>query len=95
MRIRHAVCLLALLSAGCAAAPKVIDGTHFCLGAYVPYDGGFYGLDVVEYTSGCVVKALPTNAPWKVEREYCSTNRWLFGMVETNERTKMTVEAKK
>lgn len=86
--------LIAVLVLGCGTArPKVVDGTNLAIGAYIPYDGGLYGLNVVEYTSGCVIKGLPTNGEWQVSREYTATNTWIFGLATTIEHTKLDVKA--
>ena len=37
---------LALLC-GCASRQRYMEGTHLALGAYVPYDSGLYGVELV------------------------------------------------
>ena len=86
--------LTLLIALGCSSMPKVIDGTNLSLGAYLPYDGGIYGLNVVEYTSGCVIKSLPTNGQWEVKRTYSATNTWLYGLGKTVESTSLEAKGK-
>lgn len=94
MKALKLLLLAALLAAssGCTTKPKVVDGVNLALGAYIPYDGGIYGLSLVEYTSGCVVKSLPTNCAWSISREYAATNSWFFGFAKTVEHTKLDVK---
>lgn len=94
MRFLHPLLIAAaLFLSGCSTSPRIVEGTHFCLGCYLPYEGGLVGLDLLEYTSGCVVKSLPTNAPFEVSRVYSSTNTWFFGLARTVERTELKVKA--
>ena len=52
------------------------------------------GLNVVEYTSGCVIKSLPTNGQWEVKRTYSATNTWLYGLGKTVESTCLEAKGK-
>lgn len=63
------------------------------LGAYIPVDGSLFGVEVVNYLSGCAVRT-STNQSFSVEREYASTNSY-FGIVNTSEKTKTKVEVNK
>ena len=81
---------LALLC-GCGSTPKFVEGTSLSLGAYIPWDGGLYGLELMQYVNGAVVK-VSTNTCYQIRREHSSTNSWLWGMMETRESSKTTVD---
>ncbi len=77
--------LAAALFAGCFSPyPKVISGTHISLGAYFPWDGQLYGLELMQYTSGLIV-TVPSNLPYEVHREFSITNDWAWGMLRSVE----------
>lgn len=84
-----------LLLAGCAGKQRYLEGTHLALGAYIPWDEGLYGVELVQYTSGALL-ATSTNTPCTFSRTYSATNTYLWGMVETRESTKsdLTVKGK-
>lgn len=84
---------LLLLACGCVSKNSYVEGTCLQLGAYLPVDGNLFGVEVVNYLSGCAVRTA-TNQTFSVEREYAATNSY-FGCVETAERTKTKVEVKK
>lgn len=63
------------------------------LGAYLPYDGSLFGVECLNYLSGCAVRTSTNNA-FTVEREFSSTNSY-FGIVHTSERSKTKVEIQK
>lgn len=90
---RLAIAALAVALAGCKAAPKMVEGTSVQLGAYLPFDGNLYGVELVSFVSGCVVRT-PTNQAYSVERTYASTNSWGWGLVHSVEssNTKVTFE---
>ena len=77
---------------GCGSMNAYNDGTMIQLGAYVPTGDSLVGIEVLNYLSGCCVRA-NSNQAFKVEREYCATNSY-FGIVRVQERTKTTVEVK-
>ena len=83
---------LALLC-GCGTSPKYVEGTSFSLGAYIPFDGSLYGLELMQYVNGSVVR-VPTNTAYRIHREHSATNSWLWGMLETRESSKTKVEFK-
>lgn len=89
------ICSIAcmLILAGCASKQRYIEGTHLALGAYLPFEDALYGVELVQYTSGAVLTTA-TNTPCVFEREYVSTNRYFWGMVETRENTKTKFEIK-
>ena len=82
-----------LLLCGCGAGHKYVEGTSLQLGAYVPWESNIYGVELVSYVSGCVVRGA-TNQAVTIEREYAATNTYFWGMVETRETTRTTVEGK-
>lgn len=84
---------LLLCSIGCSTSTRYVEGTSTSLGTYIPYDGSVYGLEIVQYLSGCKV-VCPTNQNMSVEREFCSSNTY-FGIVHTSERSKTKVDVKK
>lgn len=89
---RLIITVLALLC-GCGTSPKYVEGTSLSLGAYIPWDGGLYGLELMQYVNGSVV-TVPTNTACQISREHSATNSWLWGMMESREQTKTTVEIK-
>ena len=80
--------LLALAVCGCGTSPKVVDGVSISLGAYIPWDGQMYGLELIQFVSGTST-LLPTNGKHGICREHCSTNVWLWGMLESRESGKL------
>lgn len=80
-----------LLLGGCASVPSYVEGTSLQLGAYVPVNSNLYGVELLSYVSGCVVKGT-TNQTLTVEREYSATNSYFWGMVETRETTNTKVK---
>jgi len=56
-----------LLSAGCKIPDNNIflTGTHLTLGLYVPVNGSVYGIQMVDYLSGTMVKT-PSNEQFQV-----------------------------
>ena len=83
--------LLAALSIGCASKQAYIEGTHCAVGAYLPWEESLYGVQILQYTSGAYL-TVTTNNHVKFEREYCSTNIYLWGMVQTCEWSKSKLE---
>ena len=69
------------LCIGCASQPKFCEGTSVQLGAYVPWQSNLYGVEIMSYVNGCVVRT-PTNMCYEVQRNHCATNSWLWGMLE-------------
>lgn len=87
--MRYALIALALVLGGCTSSTRYVEGTSTSLGTYIPYDGSVYGLEIVQYLSGCKV-VCPTNQPMRVEREFCASNSY-FGIVHTTESSKTRV----
>lgn len=83
---------LALLC-GCGSAPKFVEGTTLSLGAYLPFDGSLYGLEIMQYVNGSVVK-VPTNTAYQIRREHSATNDWAWGLLKSVEHTKTKVDFK-
>lgn len=84
---------LLVLVCGCGTSPKYVEGTSLSLGAYIPWDGSLYGVELMQYVNGSVVKG-PTNTTYQIQREHSSTNSWLWGMLKSVEHSKTTVELK-
>lgn len=91
--MKKLVAALALL-AGCAQTPKMVEGTSLTLGAYVPWESNLYGVELVSYVNGCVVKA-PSNQTYTVERTYAATNSWGWGLVHSVESSNTKVKFEK
>lgn len=87
------IALTALAAAcGCSSRRGVIEGSHFALGAYLPWDGQLYGVELMQFVNGAYV-GFGTNDTVKYEREYAATNSYLWGMVETREWSRTKAEA--
>lgn len=83
-----------LLAAGCSApSPKIVEGTSLALGAYLPWDGNLYGVELMSYVSGTVVK-VPTNTAYQIERRHSVTNDWAWGLLRSVESTATSVRFK-
>lgn len=54
------------------------------MGAYLPFDGNLYGVELMSYVNGLKIQA-SSNQSFQVERTYTSTNDWLWGMMKTVE----------
>ena len=83
--------IAALALAGCVSSPKFVDGTAVSLGAYVPYQGNLYGLEIISFVSGALVRA-PTNTSFEVSRSHSLTNDWLWGMMKSAEASETRVK---
>lgn len=83
--------VMLVLILGCTTSNKYVEGTMTQIGAYAPIDGSIYGCEVVNYMNGCKVTSI-SNLPFKVDRLYCATNSYLWGMVTTTENTHTKVE---
>ena len=92
--MKYVALMLCILLAGCKANSRFVDGTSVQLGAYVPFNSNLYGLELVSYVNGCAVRT-PSNMNFTVEREYVSTNDYLWGAVKTCERTNVKVDVTK
>ena len=84
--VRLLVMLACALFLGCTSQPKYLEGTSISLGAYIPWSGSIYGLELLNYTNGAVVKG-PSNIVYEIQRNHSATNRWCWGMLETVEHT--------
>lgn len=78
---------------GCASKQRYVEGVHLSLGAYVPWEDGLYGVELVQYVSGAYFSAA-TNTPCQFTRDYAVTNSWLWGAVETVESSRTRLEVK-
>ena len=87
-----AIAACALL-AGCTSQPKYVEGTSLTLGAYIPWGGNLYGIELLSYVSGAVVK-VPSNTVYEIQRRHCATNSWMWGMMDTTESTTTKLQLK-
>jgi hypothetical protein len=90
--IRKLFLAVLLLLAGCKSQ-RYVEGTHLALGAYVPWENGLYGIEIVQYLNGAVLTT-STNTPCTFSRTYSSTNSYFWGMVETRETTSSELTVK-
>lgn len=92
--MKRAILAAAVLLAGCSSAPKYVEGTTLSLGAYIPWDGNLYGVELMSYVSGVVIKA-PTNTLYEVSRTYSATNEWGWGLLKSVESSNTKVKFSK
>lgn len=92
--MKHIALIACILLAGCTSNSRFVDGTLVQLGAYIPWESNLYGVELVSYVSGCALKA-SSNMCFSIEREYVATNSYLWGAVQTRERTNIKVDATK
>lgn len=78
---------------GCQTTPKYVEGTNLSIGAYVPVSGQLYGAEVLNWLSGAKI-ACCSNQTIAVDRDYCATNSYFWGMVKTSEHAKTKAEVK-
>ena len=91
MKTKTLTFITILLLCGCTSSPKYVEGTMTQIGAYIPYNGNLFGMEVLNYMNGCKVSCV-SNQAFKVDRTYASTNEYFWGMVKTQEHTKTKVE---
>lgn len=84
---------LYIATLGCSSNPKAVEGTSIQLGAYLPFEGNLYGVELVSYVNGLKVQA-SSNQSFQVVRTYTSTNEWLWGMVKTVEGSNTRVDVR-
>ena len=75
---------------GCTSTPKFVEGTSLQLGAYIPWQSNLYGVELMSYINGCVVR-VPTNICYEIQRTHSSTNSWMWGALETVESSETKV----
>jgi len=78
---------------GCAQSPKYVEGTSLTLGAYIPWGGNLYGIELLSYVNGAVVK-VPSNTCFQIRREHSATNSWMWGMLDTIDHTDTKIDLK-
>lgn len=83
--------LIYVLCQGCSTNQKAVEGTSIQLGAYLPFDGNLYGVELMSYVNGLKIQA-SSNQSFQVERTYNATNDWLWGMLKTVESSDTTVQ---
>lgn len=89
--MKRAVASLVFLFIGCVSHPKFVDGTSISLGAYVPWQSNLYGVELLSYVNGVVVKT-PTNMSYEVTRTHSASNDWCWGMMKSVEASKTEVK---
>ena len=82
---------LYVLFQGCSSSQKIVEGTSIQLGAYLPFEGNMYGVELVSYVNGLKLQT-STNQSFQVSRTYNATNDWLWGMMKTVESSDTTVQ---
>ena len=75
---------LYVLFQGCSSSQKMVEGTSIQLGAYLPFEGNLYGVELCSYVNGLKIQA-SSNQSFQVSRTYVATNDWLWGMMKTVE----------
>lgn len=83
--------LIYVLCQGCSTNQKAVEGTSIQLGAYLPFDGNLYGVELMSYVNGLKIQA-SSNQSFQVSRTYSSTNDWLWGMMKTVESSDTSVQ---
>lgn len=76
---------------GCSSSQKIVEGTSIQLGAYLPFEGNLYGVELVSYVNGMKLHT-STNQSFQVSRTYSSTNDWLWGMMKTVEGSDTSIQ---
>ena len=87
------VVLIYVLCQGCSTNPKAVEGSSIQLGAYLPFDGNLYGIELMSYVNGLKIQA-SSNQSFQVERTYTSTNEWAWGLLKSVEGSDTKVEVK-
>ena len=85
------IVLIYVLCQGCSTQQKIVEGTSIQLGAYLPFDGNLYGIELVSYVNGMKLQT-STNQSFQVSRTYNSTNDWLWGMMKTVESSDTSIQ---
>lgn len=85
--------LIYVLCQGCSTQQKVVEGTSIQLGAYLPFEGNLYGVELMSYVNGLKIQA-SSNQSFQVERTYTSTNEWAWGLLKSVENSDTKVEVK-
>lgn len=85
------VVLIYVLCQGCSSSQKIVEGTSIQLGAYLPFEGNLYGVELVSYVNGLKLQS-STNQSFQVSRTYNATNDWLWGMMKTVESSDTSIQ---
>ena len=83
--------LIYVLCQGCSTHQKVVEGTSIQLGAYLPFEGNLYGVELMSYVNGLKIQA-SSNQSFQVSRTYNATNDWLWGMMKTVESSDTSIQ---
>ena len=86
------VVLIYVLCQGCSTNPRYIDGSDVAVGVNIRMCDNIVGIQVLHYLNGVKVQT-SSNQPFKVERQYSSTNSY-FGIINTVENSDTKVEVK-
>ena len=78
------VFIYVILCQGCSTNPKAVEGTSIQLGAYLPFEGNLYGVELMSYVNGLKIQA-SSNQSFQVDRTYTSTNEWAWGLLKSVE----------
>ena len=76
--------LIYVLCQGCSTQQKVVEGTSIQLGAYLPFEGNLYGIELMSYVNGLKIQA-SSNQSFQVARTYTATNEWAWGLLKSVE----------
>ena len=91
MKSRLVLSACLLLVFGCVTKTSTYtEGTKATIGAYLPYNGQVMGCQIVSYLSGIAFST--SNETVRISREHCATNSYLWGMVETKDSTRTSIE---
>ena len=77
---------------GCSSSyQKMVEGTSIQLGAYLPFEGNLYGVELVSYVNGLKLQT-SSNQTFQVSRTYAATNDWIWGMMKTVESSDTSIQ---
>ena len=69
----------------------MVEGTSIQLGAYLPFEGNLYGVELVSYVNGLKLQT-SSNQSFQVSRTYAATNDWIWGMMKTVESSDTSIQ---
>ena len=91
--VKKALLVACAIFIGCASQPKYIEGTSLSLGAYIPWDGQMYGVELMQYVNGAVLK-VPSNTCYEIQRAYSATSDCAWGLLKSVESSETKVKLK-
>ena len=83
--------LIYVLCQGCSSSQKLVEGTSIQLGAYLPFEGNLYGVELMSYVNGLKIQA-SSNQSFQVSRTHFSTNSWGWGLLTTVEGSDTSIQ---